>query len=146
MIIVWNRSLDFCILPIKMVDVNRFEQSVIWTEFCYGKETTDTKKLKIKIKKIVYPDWPSNCLFLCWSKQSQPSQPSQLSQLSQPPGLLPNNIRVFSDTERICIGAIWTLSWDLIQDPPTTFVGYLYGILSIGILFEARAICSLGII
>ena len=60
------------------------------------------KKLQIQnkifseLRKLIYSDWASNCLFICWSQLSQPSQPSQLSQLSRPPGPVPNYIQEFN--------------------------------------------------
>ena len=60
MINVLNRGLIFCILLKKiditqiLIDWKRFEQSMIWKEFCYGKETRDLKK-KIKTMKNKLP-------------------------------------------------------------------------------------------
>ena len=44
MVSVLNRGLNFCILPMKLditqvlVDWKRFERSMIWTEFWYGRD------------------------------------------------------------------------------------------------------------
>ena len=61
MINVLNRGLNFYILPIRidvtqiLVEWKKIEQSLIWTEFWYGKETTDTKQKKIQKKKNYSP-------------------------------------------------------------------------------------------
>ena len=55
MINVLNRGLNFCILPIKinktpmLVDWKRFERTMIWTKFWYGKETMDKENILKKI-------------------------------------------------------------------------------------------------
>ena len=73
------------------------------------------KKLQIqhkifsKQRKLIYPVWASNCLFICWSQLSQPSQPFQLSQLSQPPTPFPNYIQCFME-----FTGEWVLSATLI--------------------------------
>ena len=38
-----------------LVDWKIYEQSMIWTEFWYGKETTDTKQKKFQKKKNYSP-------------------------------------------------------------------------------------------
>ena len=44
---VLNRGLNFCVLPLKLdltpvlVDFKRFEHTMIWHEFWYGREQSD---------------------------------------------------------------------------------------------------------
>ena len=59
---VLNKGLNFCILPSKLdltqilTDFKRFERTIIWKEFWYGRETDYTRKAPIfKSKKNNLP-------------------------------------------------------------------------------------------
>jgi hypothetical protein len=62
---VLSRGLNFCILPLKLdvtqvlVDFKRFERSMIWKEFWYGRETKE--KYEKPIFKTRKTNLPKNC-------------------------------------------------------------------------------------
>ena len=76
---VLNRGLNFCVLPLKLdltqvlVDFKRFERTMIWHEFWYGREQSDNINRRLfKSKKTNHPknyNIPKHLkMFLCAMK------------------------------------------------------------------------------